>query len=105
MCAASSLKLKCQLAALRDSQRCEHVDDVCAVLLAVADQVRHFPQVLRRQPVAPLQPAQKTCFVDIDIHTAQPTLLEFHSGDRSEARLRYAYGRIQDAKDTPLLVW
>ena len=38
---------------------CKHVDDVCAVLIVLADKVRRFLQVLRRQPVAPLQLAQK----------------------------------------------
>ncbi len=36
------------------SHSCQHADNVCAVLVVLNDQVRHFLQVLRRQPVAPL---------------------------------------------------
>ena len=56
---------------LRDSQLCRHTDDVRAVKVILADQVRHFLQILRRQLVAPLQSAQKTCVVNP--HTAYTT--------------------------------
>lgn len=71
-----------------ESQFCQHVDNVCAVLIVLADKVCHFLQVLRRQPVPPLQLAQNLLRLR---HPDRAT--EHHSSfiqPFTEARLQYA---------------